>query len=77
MSRPVYDIEHESDGWWVVYRNGGYRCGEFLTRDAAEAAIHGYEIEDEEAEEEARKQDEDRDERMDRGDWEFHRDYDQ
>ena len=77
MSRPVYDLEHESDGWWQVTRNGWRLDGsEFLTRDQAEAAIHSYELEDYEAEQEAREQDADRDDRMDRGDWEFHRDYD-
>ena len=65
MSRPVFDI------------NGYPLNGEFFTREEAEAAIHSYELEDYQAEQEAREQDEERDERMDRGDWEFHRDYDQ
>ena len=60
MSRPVYDIEHESDGWWLVTRNGWRLDGsEFLTREEAEAAVDRYENEDEEAEREAREQDDD------------------
>jgi hypothetical protein len=74
MSRPVYDIEHDKEGWWTVMRNGGYRCESFATEAEAEAAIHSYELEDYEAEQEA---DDERDERMDRGDFEFHRDHDQ
>ena len=71
MSRPVYDIEHESDGWWLVTRNGWPLDGEFFTRDEAEAAIHSYELEDYEAEQEAREQDDDYGARVD---FEFERD---
>ena len=70
MSRPVYDIEHQSDGWWSVTRNGWRLEGEFITREQAEAAVHKYENEDEEAEEEAREQDA----YGDRADYEFDRD---
>lgn len=57
MSRPVYDVEHESDGWWIVTRNGWRLDGsEFLTREEAEAAVDRYEREDDEAE---REQDDD------------------
>lgn len=72
MSRPVYAIEHESDGWWTVIRNGGYRCESFVSRDRAEEAIHSYELEDYEAEQEAREQDDD--EYGARVDFEFERD---
>ena len=59
MSRPVYDIEHDSDGWWSITRNGWRTDAEFLTREEAEAAIDREEREDEEAEREAREQDDD------------------
>ena len=59
MSRPVYDLEHDRDGWWLVTRNGYPLNGEFFTREEAEAAIDRYQREDEEAEREAREQDDD------------------
>ena len=71
MSRPVYDIEHQSDGWWIITRNSWPLPGsEFIFRSEAEAAVHKYENEDEEAEEEAREQDA----YGDRADYEFDRD---
>jgi hypothetical protein len=77
MSRPYYEITHDEDGWWSVMRNGGWRCDEFRTRDEAEAAIALYERIDEEAEREAREQDEENDadeEYNARVDYEFDRD---
>ena len=71
MSRPVFDIEQDSEGWWIITRNGWPLAGiEFIFRSEAEAAVHKYEREDEEAEEEAREQDA----YGDRADWEMDRD---
>ena len=65
-----YEILHEEDGWWTVYRKG--RAVEsFVSRSEALNSVLGWEREDDEAEREARDQDDDR------GDWEFHRDHDQ
>ena len=64
-----YEILHEEDGWWTVYRKG-FAVESFTSRNEALKAIHRWEEEDEEAEREARDQD------ADRGDWEYHRDHD-
>ena len=52
-----YEILHEEDGWWTVYRKG-YCVEAYVSEDAAVAAIAKFEAEDNEAEEEAREQDE-------------------
>ena len=62
-----YEILHEDDGWWVVYRKG-YCVEAYPTEDRAAAAIHQFETEDEDAEREAREQDL----AADRGDWLYH-----
>ena len=72
ISRPAF--EHRAGvrtaGGLLPATAGVSTASEFTTREKAEAAVDQYEREDEEAEREARDQDEDR------GDCDFHRDHD-